>query len=117
VTVVLDDQILSCIPERLAEWRVDEDGRVVAERPKPSTTGLRGVFDRLHWLMSHPRIRLDEIGSFVWQHLDRGETLGEIAGAAAEAFPGRAEGMNERLALFAAALHHQGLIELRIPDA
>ncbi len=45
-----------------------------------------------------------------------GETLAEIAAATTEAFPDRAEGMEQRLALFATALHHQGLIELRVPD-
>jgi len=90
---------------------------VVVERPKPETRGLRAIFDNLRWLMSHPKIRLDDLGSFVWHRLDGGATLAEIAEATSEAFPDRAEGMDERLALFATALHHQGLIELRIPDA
>ena len=116
MNIEVDSQILSCVPHRLAEWRADGDGRVVTERPKPETRGIRGAFDHLRWLMSHPKIRFDELGSFVWQRLDRGETLAEIAIATAEAFPDRAEGMEQRLALFVTALHHQGLIELRVPD-
>ena len=114
---VADDEIMACVPHRLGRWQADGDVRVVVERPKPGTRGLRGAFDHLRWLMSHPKIRLDELGSFVWKRLDGSETLAEIAAATTEAFPDRAEGMDQRLALFATALHHQGLIELRVmPD-
>ncbi len=116
MNIDVDSQVLSCVPHRLAEWRADGDGQVLTERPKPETRGIRGAFDHLRWLMSHPKIRLDELGSFIWQRFDGGETLGEIAVATAEAFPDRAEGMGERLALYATALHHQGLIELRVPE-
>ena len=112
---VVDSAIMDCVPHRLGQWRADGDGRVIVERPKPETRGLRGAFDSLRWLMSHPKIRLDDLGSFVWQRLDRGETLAEIAIATAEAHPDRAEGMGQRLALFVTALRHQGLIELRVP--
>ena len=66
--------------------------------------------------MSHPKIRFDDLGSFVWLRLDGGETLAEIAAETIEVFPDRAEGMEQRLALFVTALHHQGLIELRVAD-
>jgi len=116
VTVEIDSSILGCVPHRLADWRAGDDGRVVAERPQPTSRGLRGAWDRLRWLMSHPRIRLDELGSFVWHHLDGESTLAEIASETVVAFPDRAEGMERRLALYATALHHQGLIELREPN-
>jgi hypothetical protein len=117
VIELVDGDILNCVPHRLGSWRADGEWRVVVERPKPRTQGLRAVIDNLRWLMSHPRIRLDELGSFVWQRMTGRETLAEIARVTADAFPDRAEGIEQRLALFAAALHHQGLIELRvIPD-
>jgi len=115
VTVEVDHEIMRCVACRLGSWQADESGKVVVERPKPGSRGLRAVIDNLRWLMSHPKIRLDELGSFVWQRLDGESTLAEIAEATAAAFPDRAEGMTERLALFAAALEHQGLIELRAP--
>ena len=114
MTVDAEEEILSCVPRRLAEWRADADGRVVAERPRTEARGLRAIIEHLRWFMTHPRIRLDEVGSFVWQRLDGERTLGEIAEETTGAFPDRAEGMGERLALFATALHHQGLIELRV---
>ena len=116
MTDSFDTEILNCVPHRLAEWRADGDGRVVAERPKPRTRGLRGAWDHLRWLMSHPRIRFDELGSFVWHRLDGGTTLADIAEVTSGAFPDRAEGMEQRLALFVTALHHQGLIELRVAE-
>jgi hypothetical protein len=114
VTLEVDPMILSCVPQRLADWRAGEDGIVVVERTKPATRGLCGFLDRVKWLMIHPRIRLDAMGSAVWQRMDSGATLGEIAVAVAAEFPDRADEMAERAALFATALHHQGLVELRI---
>lgn len=114
MTVEVNPEIMSCVPHRLGPWQADGDGRVVVERPKPPSRGLRAVFENLRWLMSHPKIKLDELGSFVWQRLDGETTLGEIADVTSGAFSDRAEGMEERLALFVTALHHQGLIELRV---
>lgn len=116
MTDLVDAGVLNCIPHRLGPWQADGDVRVVVERPKPGTRGLKGAFDHLRWLMSHPKIRLDELGSFVWKRMEGGETLAEIASDTAAAFPDRSEGMEQRLALFATALHHQGLIELRVPN-
>jgi len=115
VSVPGEAEILSCVPHRLGPWKADGDVRVVVERPRPETRGLKGAFDHLRWLMSHPKIRLDELGTFVWNRMDSGETLAEIASVTSEAFPDCTESMEQRLALFATALHHQGLIELRRP--
>ena len=109
-------EILSCVPHRLGPWQADGEARVIVERPRPETRGIRGAFDHLRWLMSHPKIRLDDLGTFAWKRMVGGETLAEIAEATSQAFPDRSEGMEQRLALFATALHHQGLIELRVPD-
>jgi hypothetical protein len=114
VTIEVDRKILGCVPRRLADWRAGENGTVVVERPKPPTRGLRGTWDRLQWFIAHPRIRLDELGGEVWRRIDGEMTLAEIAAATTELFPDRAEQMDERIALFATALQHQGLIELRL---
>jgi hypothetical protein len=114
VTIEADPRVLDCVPHRLAEWRSADDGRVVAERPRPTTRGLRGAWDHLRWLMSHPRIRFDGLGSAVWGRMDGAATLREISRTAAGSFPDRSDRMDERIALFATALQHQGLIELRL---
>jgi hypothetical protein len=113
VTIEVDEGVLNCVPNRLATWRADEHGMVVVERPKPESRGLRGLMDRLKWFMTYPRIRFDRIGSSVWQRMDGRATLAEIARAESEATADHADEMDQRVALFATALHHQGLIELR----
>ena len=82
-----EGEILSCVPHRLGPWQADGDVRVVVERPRPATRGLRGAFDHLRWLMSHPKIRLDDLGSFVWKRMEGGETLAEIAAPPPRPFP------------------------------
>jgi hypothetical protein len=114
VTIEVDSEILGCVPHRLAEWRADDDGVVIVERRKPETRGLRGFRDRIGWFMTYPRIRLDELGGAVWLRMDGSASLAEIADTIGELFPDRADEMAERTALFAAALQHQGLIELRV---
>lgn len=115
MTGLVDPRVLDCVPRRLAEWRADDDGRVVVERPRPVTTGLRGSWDHLLWLMATPRIRLDELGSRVWRQMDGKASLAEIGRASSEVVPDRAEHIDQRLAIFATALERQGLIELRLP--
>ena len=114
MTIEVDGEILSCVPHRLAEWRVGEDGRVVVERPRPATRGLRGLRDRFEWFMTYPRIRLDGIGSEVWKAIDGVSTLAALAQDLSAKQPDLADA-DERVALFAAALQRQGLIELHVP--
>jgi len=116
VTVEIDKDILRFVPSRLAEWRAGDDGIVVVERTRPATRGVRGLLDRVRWLMTYPRIRLDAIGSAVWRCMDGTLRLEVIVDTVADEFPDHSEEMAERAALFATALHHQGLIELRVPD-
>lgn len=113
MTIEVGEGVLSCVPHRLATWRADEHGMVVVERPGPESRGLRGLMDRLKWFMTYPRIRFDHIGSSVWQRMDGQATLAEIARTESEANADHAEEMDQRVALFATALVHQGLIELR----
>jgi hypothetical protein len=115
VTLEVDREILSCVPRRLADWRVGDDDIVIVERARPATRGVRGLFDRTKWLLSYPRIRLDRIGSAFWRQMDGEATVEMIAGVVAGEFPDHSDGMSERAALFAAALHQQGLVELRVP--
>jgi hypothetical protein len=114
VTIEVDPRVLSCVPHRLAEWRVGDDGIVVVERARPDTRGLRGLLDRVRWFMSVPRIRLDAIGSAFWQRMDGSTPLEEIVGAVADEFPDRSEEMTDRAALFVTALQRQELLELRM---
>ena len=85
-------------PQRLLDWR-EEDGRCVLLRPRlgPSRPGrwLAGLVGDPHY-----RIRLDEVGAFVWKACDGRTTLAEIARSMRSAFGARVEPADERLAAF-----------------
>lgn len=59
------------------------------------------------------RLRLDEIGSFVWQQCDGEATVQDIAERAQQQFGGDAETMAARVAEFVAQLSRQRLLQLR----
>lgn len=109
-----DLDVLKCVPRRLGRWRAGDDGRIVVERPKPKVGGVRGVLARIEWFMSYPRIRLDEIGSLVWQAMDGSAPLQVIAEELSASRSDVADA-DERVALFATALQRQGLVELLRP--
>lgn len=85
-------------PRRLLDWR-EQDGRCVLLRPRlgPSRAGrwLAGLVGDPHY-----RIRLDEVGAFVWKACDGRTSLAEIARSMRSAFGARVEPADERLAAF-----------------
>jgi len=85
-------------PRRLLDWR-EEDGRCVLLRPRLGTSRpgrwLAGLAGDPHY-----RIRLDEVGTFVWKACDGRTSLGEIVQAMRSAFGDRVEPADERLARF-----------------
>jgi hypothetical protein len=112
-TVADADPILTAVPRRLASWREDEQGRVVLERPRPATTGLRGVGDLILWWLSPRRVRLDALGSTAWRRLDGHATVAELAEALA-AEHGIADPRG-RAAHFVRLLRREGYLEIDGP--
>lgn len=60
--------------------------------------------------LSPRRIRLDEVGSFAWLHLDGEQTVQEIADRMTEAFGDRVHPVEERLGQLVWALRREGLV-------
>lgn len=86
-------------PRRALAWREGDDGRCVLLRPKLG----RGRLGR--WLARllgdpHYRIRLDEVGTFVWKSCDGQTSLGRIAKDLRDRFGDRIEPAEPRLAQF-----------------
>jgi hypothetical protein len=104
--------LLDLYPVRCAVWE-EKAGRVVIRRPRPTTRGLRGVGDLIsHWL-SAPRIRLDELGSFVWLRLDGRTDVGTVAEAMREHFGAEQEKVEERVGMYVTLLRHEGMLAYR----
>ncbi len=88
--------LLEVSPARAAAWS-EVDGRVVVERPRPRRSWLRAPLERLGVLLTAPRIRLDERGSFVWKRLDGARTVAELAAELRASFGESVEPAEERL--------------------
>jgi hypothetical protein len=58
------------------------------------------------------RIRLDEIGSFVWNSCDGKKSVGEICQNLEESFKGRVDSVQERTVLFVQQMYQQNFIKV-----
>jgi hypothetical protein len=107
------DPIPAAVPRRLAAWSEDAQGRVVLERPRPATGGLKGVGDLISWWLSPRRVRLDALGATAWRRLDGRTTVAEVAEAlAAEHGIDDARG---RAAHFVRLLRREGYLAFDAP--
>ena len=101
--------LLELTPTTAAEIE-EKDGRVIVIRPRPSPRGLLTPFDWLVYLMAPRRLRLDEVGSFCWRHMDGRRTAGEIADALRAEFGTTVEPAEERLGKFIRLLQREELV-------
>lgn len=96
-------------PRRRLDWRDLDDGRCVVLRPKFG----EGRIGR--WLASKLgdsfyRIRLDDVGTFIWRACDGETPLTEIAGRLRAEFGERVEPAEERLARFVQSMLRSRMI-------
>jgi hypothetical protein len=101
--------LLTLAPVQVAESE-EVDSRVVVVRPAPTSRGLRGGVDRFLHLLSARRIRLDELGGFVWRRLDGVRTVAEIAQRLREEFGEAVEPAEERTGQLIWVLRREGLV-------
>ena len=98
-------------PRRRLKWRVAEDGRCVVLRPKFGD-GRVG-----RWLATrvgdpHYRIRLDELGTFVWKACDGDTSVRDIAQSMREHFGPSVEPAEQRVMMFIRKMVSSRLMEL-----
>ena len=98
-------------PRRLLNWRDLDDGRCVVLRPRFG----EGRIGR--WLaarLGNPcyRIRLDEVGSFIWKACDGETALTQIAGRLRAEFGERVEPAEERLARFVQSMLRSRMVSM-----
>ena len=106
----------SARPRRRLDWRDQDDGRAVVLRPKfgESRAG--------RWLaarLGDPcyRIRLDEVGAFIWRACDGETPLLEIAARLRAKFGARVEPAEERLARFVRTMLRSRMVATERLDA
>jgi hypothetical protein len=100
--------ISGAMPRRSAPWR-EEDGRVVVAREQPAIRGFSSLRAWVSWAWRPKKIRLDELGSFVWRRLDGATSLDAIIAEFRGEFPDGSEEIEGRLGDFVAALCKLGL--------
>jgi hypothetical protein len=101
--------LLAISPVRLAESE-ELEGRLVVIRPKPSTRGVRGFFDRFLYELAAKRLRLDDIGTFAWRHLDGQRTVAQIAELLREEFGEDVDPAEQRLGKLIWVLYREGFV-------
>ena len=101
--------LLGLAPRRIAAWE-EVDGRVIVLRPKPMSVGFRGVMDRFFHRMSARRIRLDEVGSFAWGHLDGERTVDQVGDLMRCEFGDGVDPVEERLGHFVQVMRKEGFL-------
>lgn len=100
----------SARPRRRLDWRELDGGRCVVLRPRFGESRIG------RWLaarLGDPcyRIRLDEVGTFIWKACDGETSLTEIADRLRAEFGERVEPADERLARFVQSMVRSGMIE------
>jgi hypothetical protein len=101
--------LLDMKPKRLYPFEVEE-GRVVVLVPKFS--GRFGQWFLLKLRKPNIRVKLDTLGSFVWNHCQGVITVREIADRLKGEFGESAEPVYERVGEFIKRLHRDRLIEM-----
>lgn len=98
-------------PRRRLDWRDLDDGRCVVLRPR---FGEGRVGRWLASKLGDPcyRIRLDDVGSFIWRACDGETPLTTIAGRLRAGFGERVEPAEERLARFVQSMLRSRMIEV-----
>ena len=104
---------MELVPVRTIEWEVhQETGLVHLKRLKFRSPLLKKL---ILPIFSEPyfKIKLDEVGTFVWLEIDGRKTTGMIADAAREKFGQRVHPVYERLGKFIRSLKQSRFIDFR----
>jgi hypothetical protein len=101
--------LLELAPARAAEWR-EAGERAVLLRPPPGGAGWRRLPEWLSFQLSTRRIRLDEVGTFVWRRLDGRSAVRQVAAELRARFGEQVEPAEERVGKLIRLLHRERLV-------
>ena len=110
-----DINFLELIPVKNIKWEKREGGLIVLLKPKFKNKFFVKYF--LH-KMKRPffRIKLDEIGSYVWELCNEQNTVFEIGEKLKERFGEKIEPVYERLSLFLKQLEKGECIKFKLKE-
>ena len=107
-----DVNLLELIPERIVGSETGEDGIVTVHAPRFHSRILKRLIEpRLK--RPHMMIRLDEIGTAVWEQIDGSRNVAAIGEMMRERFGERIEPCHDRLAMFFTQLELSRFIRYR----
>lgn len=103
--------LLDMKPHRLVEWETADDGSVTVLVPKFRNPILvRWVLPRL--AHPHVRVKLDAVGSVIWNQCDGAMTVSQIAGVLQQQFGASVEPVGERIGSFLRHLERGDLLRI-----
>jgi len=108
------ESYLDTVPAREVESEHRDDGNVVLLRPRK----LGGVFGKLlgpRLPSRTERIRLDDVGSQVWDLIDGERTVAQIAREVEDRLGEVLAERDHRVSLFVSTMHRNGMISLTGP--
>ena len=109
-----DDELLRCLLHPVVAHRSDEEtGTVILLKPRFGKGWLGRFFTR-HSTRPHVQVHLDELGSWVWSHLNDETPLGALLEPMGADFP-ELEEPARRLVLFARQLAGSGFVTVAAP--
>lgn len=104
--------LLDLKPERRIEWEESEDGRLVLLVPRFRNRFLvKWIVPRLR--SPYIRVRLDELGSAVWNCCDGKSTCMEIAEKMREKYGDAVEPVYDRVGIFVRRLYLDRFVDLK----
>ncbi len=104
---------LEFIPERNFQWHVSpETNKVIIERPKFDNALLKKFivpfFEKPIF-----EIKLDDFGSYVWQHMDGNKNIFEISNILKEKFGEKVDPVYDRVCRYIKHLRQQRMISFK----
>lgn len=108
--------LLPCKPKRVLEWEEDsETHHIVVLRPKFTNELAQRLFSPF-MKSTFFRVKLDALGTLVWQNCDGETSVEEIGKILGKKFGAEIEPIYDRLARFINQMHKGQFIELLCPQ-
>ena len=106
----IEVNLLELVPKRILEWEDTEDGLITLLVPK--FRGMFGNFITSKMKSPNYEVKLDRVGSFVWNECDGQKNVLEISEQMKDEFGDEIEPLYERISFFMKTLTASKAIEL-----